>query len=131
MVIACAMMIIMTLVCVVLTYTYISKTILKFPSAKQRRKAFSTCSSHMNIESITYGNCILIYIKPSAKEVNINNCVSVLTTSIASILNLFIYTLSNMQVKQAFNNSIKRIAFFSKNKENTEIMESSYKETFV
>ncbi|XP_053412777.1 olfactory receptor 6C2-like [Nycticebus coucang] len=116
MVIACAVMtFIMTLVCVVLSYIYIIKTILKFPSAQQRKKAFSTCSSHMIVVSITYGSCIFIYIKPSAKEeVDINKGVSVLTTSIAPMLNPFIYTLRNKQVKQALNDSIKRIAFISK-----------------
>ncbi|XP_012609942.2 olfactory receptor 6C2-like [Microcebus murinus] len=115
MVIACAVMtFIMTLVCVVLSYIYIIKTILKFPSAHQRKKAFSTCTSHMIVVSITYGSCIFIYIKPSAKEeVDINKGVSVLTTSIAPMLNPFIYTLRNKQVKQAFNDSIKRIAFLS------------------
>ncbi|KAM6214978.1 olfactory receptor 6C2-like [Rhynchocyon petersi] len=116
MVIACAVLtFIMTLVCVVLSYIYIIKTILKFPSAQQRKKAFSTCSSHIIVVSITYGSCIFIYIKPSAKdEVDINKGVSVLTTSIAPMLNPFIYTLRNQQVKQALNDSIKRIAFLSK-----------------
>ncbi|XP_057558472.1 olfactory receptor 6C2-like [Hippopotamus amphibius kiboko] len=116
MVIACAVMtFIMTLVCVVLSYIYIIKTILKFPSAQQRKKAFSTCSSHMIVVSISYGSCIFIYIKPSAKEeVAINKGVSVLTTSIAPMLNPFIYTLRNKQVKQAFSDSIKKIVFFSK-----------------
>ncbi|XP_012507319.1 PREDICTED: olfactory receptor 6C2-like [Propithecus coquereli] len=116
MVIACAVMtFIMTLMCVVLSYIYILKTILKFPSAQQRKKAFSTSSSHMIVVCITYGSCIFIYIKPSAKEeVDINKGVSVLTTSIAPMLNPFIYTLRNKQVKQAFNDSIKRIAFLSK-----------------
>ncbi|KAM6215063.1 olfactory receptor 6C2-like [Rhynchocyon petersi] len=116
MVIACAVLtFIMTLVCVVLSYIYIIKTILKFPSAQQRKKAFSTCSSHMIVVSITYGSCIFVYIKPSAKdEVDINKGVSVLTTSIAPMLNPFIYTLRNQQVKQALNDSIKRIAFLSK-----------------
>ena len=46
--------------------------------------------------SITYGSCIFIYIKPSAKEeVAINKGVTVLTTSIAPMLNPFIYTLRN------------------------------------
>uniref|UniRef100_A0A8C3WBW9 Olfactory receptor n=1 Tax=Catagonus wagneri TaxID=51154 RepID=A0A8C3WBW9_9CETA len=105
MVIACAVMaFIMTLVCVVLSYIYIIKTILRFPSAHQRKKAFSTCSSHMIVVSIAYGSCIFIYIKPSAKEqVDINKGVSVLTTSIAPMLNPFIYTLRNRQVKQAFS----------------------------
>ncbi|XP_004601953.2 olfactory receptor 6C2-like [Sorex araneus] len=116
MVIVCAVMtFIMTLVCVVLSYIYIIKTILKFPSAQQKKKAFSTCSSHMIVVSMTYGSCIFIYIKPSAKEaVKINKGVSVLTTSIAPMLNPFIYTLRNKQVKEAFSDTIKKITFFLK-----------------
>ncbi|XP_057558933.1 olfactory receptor 6C68-like [Hippopotamus amphibius kiboko] len=113
MVIACAVLtFIMTLVCVVLSYLYIVRTILKFPSVQQRKKAFSTCSSHMIVVSITYGSCIFIYIKPSVKEeVNINKGVSVLMSSISPILNPFIYTLRNKQVKQAFNDSLKKLVF--------------------
>ncbi|XP_001926317.2 olfactory receptor 6C2 [Sus scrofa] len=106
---------IITLVCVFLSYTYIIRTILRFPSVQQQKKAFSTCSSHMIVVSMTYGSCIFIYVRPSAKEeVAINKGVSVLTTSVAPLLNPFIYTLRNKQVKQAFNNSIKRITFLSK-----------------
>ncbi|KAM9229844.1 LOW QUALITY PROTEIN: olfactory receptor 6C2-like [Dugong dugon] len=106
---------IMTLLCVVLSYIYIIETIIiKFPSA-QRMKAFSTCSSHMIVVYMTYGGCIFIYVKLSAKDgVAINKCVALLTTSFAPMLNPFIYTLRNKQVKQAFNDSIKRIAFLSK-----------------
>ncbi|XP_004483117.2 olfactory receptor 6C2-like [Dasypus novemcinctus] len=116
MVIVCAVLtFITTLLCVVLSYIYIIKTILRFPSAQQRKTAFSTCSSHMIVVSITYGSCIFIYVKPSAKEsVAVNKGVIVLTTSIAPMLNPFIYTLRNKQVKQAFNDSIKRIALSSK-----------------
>ncbi|XP_042554881.1 olfactory receptor 6C2-like [Dipodomys spectabilis] len=116
-VVICAVLtLIMTLMCVVLSYIYIIKTVLKFPSAQQRKKAFSTCSSHMIVVSFTYGSCIFIYIKPSAKdEVAINKGVMVLMTSIAPMLNPFIYTLRNKQVKQAFSDSIKRIIIFSKN----------------
>ncbi|XP_037371319.1 olfactory receptor 6C2-like [Talpa occidentalis] len=106
---------IVTLVCVVLSYTYIVKTILRFPSAQQRKKAFSTCSSHMIVVSISYGSCIFIYIKPSAKEgVAMNKVVSILTTSVAPLLNPFIYTLRNKQVKDAFKNTVKQIAFLTK-----------------
>ncbi|XP_072829986.1 olfactory receptor 6C2-like [Vicugna pacos] len=105
---------VMTLLCVVMSYIYIIKTIIKFPSAQQKRKAFSTCSSHMIVVSITYGSCIFIYIKPSAKdEVVINKWVFLLTTSVAPMLNPFIYTLRNKQVKQAFTDLIKRISLIS------------------
>ncbi|XP_008834487.1 olfactory receptor 6C2-like [Nannospalax galili] len=112
MVIGCAVLtFITTLLCVVLSYVYIMKTIIRFPSAQQRKKAFSTCSSHMIVVSITYSSCIFIYVKPSTKDsVAINKGVLVLTTSIAPMLNPFIYTLRNKQVKQAFSDSVKRIA---------------------
>ncbi|XP_014439174.1 olfactory receptor 6C2-like [Tupaia chinensis] len=107
---------IMTLVCVVLSYMYIIRTILRFPSAQQRKRAFSTCSSHIIVVSITYGSCIFIYVKPSAKdEMTINKGVSILTTSISPMLNPFIYTLRNKQVKQAFNDIVKRFLFLSRN----------------
>ncbi|XP_040088764.1 olfactory receptor 6C2-like [Oryx dammah] len=104
-----------TFLCVVLLYIYIIKTITKFPSAQQKMKAFSTCSSHMIVVSITYGSCIFIYVKPSTKdEVTINKCVSLLITSIAPMLNPFIYSLRNKQVKQAFTDLTKRISLISK-----------------
>ncbi|XP_008055743.1 olfactory receptor 6C2-like [Carlito syrichta] len=107
---------IFTLVCVIMSYTYIIRTILRFPSAQQRKKAFSTCSSHIIVVSITYGSCIFIYIKPRAKEgVAMNKMVSLLTTSVAPVMNPFIYTLRNKQVIQAFKDMIKKIASISKN----------------
>jgi olfactory receptor len=126
-VIICAVLtLIITFLCVVLSYIYIIKTILKFPSAQQKKKAFSTCSSHMIVVSITYGSCIFIYIKPSAKEeVAINKRVTVLTTSIAPMLNPFIYTLRNKQVKQAFSDSVKRIMTLFKKERN--VMSNQHK----
>ncbi|XP_019524550.1 PREDICTED: olfactory receptor 6C68-like [Hipposideros armiger] len=112
-ILACAVMtFIITFICVLLSYMYIIRTILKFPSVQQKKKAFSTCSSHIIVVSITYSSCIFIYIKPSAKEeTNINKGVSVLISSISPMLNPFIYTLRNKQVKQGFNDSLKKIAF--------------------
>nr|XP_010992363.1 olfactory receptor 6C2-like [Camelus dromedarius] len=114
-VIICAVLTLnMTLTCVVLSYAYIIKTIFRFPSVQQRKKAFSTCSSHMIVVSLTYGTCIFIYMNPTAKEeVTIKKVVSLLTFSVAPTLNPFIYTLRNNQVKKAFKDLIKRIALLS------------------
>ncbi|XP_074076806.1 olfactory receptor 6C2-like [Macrotis lagotis] len=106
---------IITLFLVFLSYAHIIRTVLRFPSVEQRKKAFSTCSSHMIVVSITYGSCIFIYIKPSAKEgVALNKVVSVLTTSVAPVMNPLIYALRNKQVIQAFKNSVRKIFFLSK-----------------
>ncbi|XP_005663928.1 olfactory receptor 6C75-like [Sus scrofa] len=103
-----------TLTLVILSYTYIVRTILRLPSTSQRKKAFSTCSSHMRVVSLSYGSCIFMYIKPSARErVTLSKGVAVLNTSVAPLLNPFIYTLRNQQVKQAFRNMVQRRAFSS------------------
>ncbi|KAM5173366.1 olfactory receptor 6C74-like [Callospermophilus lateralis] len=103
-----------TLMLVIFSYTNIIRTILRIPSSQQRKKAFSTCSSHMVVVSISYGSCIFMYVKPSAKErVSLNKGIALLSTSIAPMLNPFIYTLRNKQVKDAFKHMIKNIKAFS------------------
>ncbi|XP_049739402.1 olfactory receptor 6C2-like [Elephas maximus indicus] len=114
-VIVCAVLTLnMTLTCVVLSYGSIIRTIFRFPSVQQRKKALSTCSSHMIVVSITYGTCFFIYMNPTAKEkVIINKVVSLLISSVSPTLNPFIYTLRNNQVKKAFKDSFKRFISLS------------------
>ncbi|XP_037703329.1 olfactory receptor 6C76-like [Choloepus didactylus] len=98
-----------TLTLVILSYAFILRTILRIPSAEQRKKAFSTCSSHMIVVSISYGSCIFMYVKTSAREgVAFTKGIAVLNTSVAPMLNPFIYSLRNQQVKQSFKNAVKR-----------------------
>ncbi|XP_036624244.1 olfactory receptor 6C4-like [Trichosurus vulpecula] len=104
---------IFTLVLVIISYAYIMGTIMRIPSAQKRKKAFSTCSSHMIVVSLSYGSCIFMYINPSMKEAAaFNKGVAVLNTSVAPLLNPFIYTLRNQQVKRAFKNMLSRIKVF-------------------
>ncbi|XP_055971566.1 olfactory receptor 6C76 [Sorex fumeus] len=99
-----------TLTLVILSYSYILRTILRIPSAQQRKKAFSTCSSHMIVVSISYGSCIFMYVKTSAKDgVALRKGVAMLNTSVAPMLNPFIYTLRNQQVKQAFRDVVQKL----------------------
>ncbi|XP_027700358.1 olfactory receptor 2AP1-like [Vombatus ursinus] len=99
-----------TLGLVIVSYSNIVQTILRFPSAQQRKKAFSTCSSHMIVISLSYGSCVFMYIKPSAKEdFTFHKEVSMFPTSITPLLNPFIYTLRNKQVIQAFKDLVQKI----------------------
>ncbi|XP_055251121.1 olfactory receptor 6C1-like [Moschus berezovskii] len=104
-----------TLALIILSYTYIIRTILRIPSTIQRTKAFSTCSSHMIVISISYGSCIFMYMNPSAKDrVSLSKGVAVLNTSIAPSMNPFIYTLRNLQVKRAFMDMARKTLLFSR-----------------
>ncbi|NP_001000487.1 olfactory receptor Olr962 isoform X1 [Rattus norvegicus] len=108
---------VVTLVLVSLSYSFIIKTTMNFPSAQQRTKAFSTCTSHMIVVSTMYGSCIFMYIKPSARErVTMSKNVALLYTSIAPLLNPFIYTLRNRQVKEFFWDVLRKTMGFLNNK---------------
>ncbi|XP_049639510.1 olfactory receptor 6C74-like [Suncus etruscus] len=102
-----------TLIMVIVSYTCIVVTILSFSSSTQRKKAFSTCSSHMIVISLSYGSCIFMYVKPSVKQrISFTKGIAVLNTSVAPLLNPFIYTLRNQQVKKAFMNTMQRIVSY-------------------
>ena len=89
-----------TLTLVILSYVFILKTILRIPSPEQRKKAFSTRSSHMVVVSISYGSCIFMYVKTSAKEgVALAKSIAELHTSVAPKLNSLISSLRNQQIK--------------------------------
>ncbi|XP_038601636.1 olfactory receptor 6C74-like [Tachyglossus aculeatus] len=104
-----------TLVLLALSYIAISCTILRLSSTQQKRKAFSTCFSHTVVVSITYGSCIFVYMKPSAKDrVDMTKGVAVLYTTVVPMLNPFIYTLRNQQVKQAIRDLVYRVEFSTK-----------------
>ncbi|XP_055971692.1 olfactory receptor 6C2-like [Sorex fumeus] len=110
-IIICAVFVLFaTLMFVAWSYISIIRTIFRFPSAQQRKKAFSTCSSHMIVVSITYGSLIFIYVKPTGKDVmKINKGITLLATSISPTISPFIYTLRNKQVIQALNDLGKKL----------------------
>ncbi|XP_002717943.4 olfactory receptor 6J1 [Oryctolagus cuniculus] len=98
--------------CVTATcYGHIVHTILHIPSAKERQKAFSTCSSHIIVVSLFYGSCIFMYIRSGkgGQGEGWNKVVALLNTVVTPVLNPFIYTLRNKQVKQVFREQVSKI----------------------
>lgn len=69
----------------------------------------------MIVVSISYGSCIFMYVKTSAKEgVALSKGVAVLNTSVAPMLNPFIYTLRNQQVRQALKDITQKMLLSNK-----------------
>ncbi|KFO27188.1 Olfactory receptor 13G1 [Fukomys damarensis] len=86
----------------VLSYIFIVISILRIPSAEGKRRAFSTCSSHLLVVSVYYCTVIYTYIRPASSfTLNKDKGVSVIYTSVAPTLNPLIYTLRNKDVKVA------------------------------
>ncbi|XP_030042524.1 olfactory receptor 1509-like [Microcaecilia unicolor] len=86
------------------SYTGILSTILKIRSADGRRKAFSTCASHLTVVTLFFAPCVFMYMRPSM-TFPADKVVSVFYTVVTPLLNPIIYTLRNEEVKTA----IKRL----------------------
>ncbi|XP_063158298.1 olfactory receptor 6F1-like [Candoia aspera] len=83
-----------------LSYMYIISTILRIPSTKGRQKAFSTCSSHLAVVIIWYGSTIFLFVKPSKQtSLEKTKVVSIFNLIVVPLLNPFIYTLRNREVR--------------------------------
>ncbi|XP_008834341.1 olfactory receptor 1002-like [Nannospalax galili] len=89
-------------VIILVSYIYIVIAILRIRSADGRRKAFSTCSSHLLAVSILYGTLFFIYVCPNSSfSLDINKVVSLFYTAVIPMLNPLIYSLRNKEVKDA------------------------------
>ncbi|XP_026518918.1 olfactory receptor 12D3-like [Terrapene carolina triunguis] len=96
-----------------LSYLYIiSFLLLKVQSWESRRKAFSTCASHLTVVSLFYGGAILTYVPPSSGESPEWDMMIVLLYSVVTpVLNPVIYTLRNKEVQSALRKNLHRKLF--------------------
>ncbi|XP_074838606.1 olfactory receptor 6F1-like [Carettochelys insculpta] len=86
----------------VVSYICIISTISRIPSAQAWQKAFSTCSAHLIVVTLWFGSCIILFVKPSTTStLDLNKTVTIFSTIITPLLNPFIYTLRNKEVKEA------------------------------
>uniref|UniRef100_UPI000E55F19D olfactory receptor 1-like n=1 Tax=Urocitellus parryii TaxID=9999 RepID=UPI000E55F19D len=87
---------------IILSYARIVSSILRVPSAQGIHKAFSTCGSHISVVSLFYGPVIILYLCPSANNSTVKDTVmSLMYTVVTPMLNPFIYSLRNRDMKGA------------------------------
>ncbi|XP_069817664.1 olfactory receptor 5P81-like [Dendropsophus ebraccatus] len=87
---------------IIMTYICIFFTIFKISSKFGRRKAFSTCSSHLITVCAYYGALITVYMAPSDENsIHINKYRSLLYVVVTPFMNPIIYSLRNHEVKRA------------------------------
>nr|XP_033818243.1 olfactory receptor 13C9-like [Geotrypetes seraphini] len=92
---------------IIFTYIYIIVNIMKIQSADGRRKAFSTCSSHLTVVILFYGTGIGVYMKPRSLMSEKDKIISLVYFVFTPMLNPLIYTLRNSDVVGALRKTIR------------------------
>ncbi|XP_006989783.2 olfactory receptor 5T18-like [Peromyscus maniculatus bairdii] len=93
---------IVTILIIIISYSFILFAILKMNSAEGRQKVFSTCGSHLTGVSIYYGTILFMYMRPSSSyALDHDMIVSTFYAIVTPMLNPIIYSLRNKDVKQA------------------------------
>ncbi|XP_069800278.1 olfactory receptor 1L6-like [Dendropsophus ebraccatus] len=91
---------------ILVSYILIVRAVLKLQTSKGRWKTFSTCSSHLTIVIIFYSTILFMYFRTSSIYFPANDrVISIVISLFIPMLNPFIYSLRNKQVKSA----VKRV----------------------
>ncbi|XP_070452463.1 olfactory receptor 1J21-like [Equus przewalskii] len=107
-----AVVITLPFIYILVSYGLIGATTLKVPSTKGIGKALSTCGSHLSVVSLYYGAIIGLYFFPSYSESNDKDViVAVFYSLVTPMLNPFIYSLRNRDMKGALGNVLSRGKF--------------------
>ncbi|XP_048372560.1 olfactory receptor 6B1-like [Sphaerodactylus townsendi] len=86
----------------VMSYLFIIISICHIPTTQGKRKAFSTCASHLTVVIIFFSTTVFMYARPrKIHPFNLNKIVSIFYAVITPALNPLIYCLRNKEVKEA------------------------------
>ncbi|XP_005560718.3 olfactory receptor 11G2 [Macaca fascicularis] len=84
------------------SYALVLRAVLTVPSAAGRRKAFSTCGSHLTVVSMFYGSVIVMYGSPPSKnEAGKQKIVTLFYSVVTPLVNPVIYSLRNKDMKKS------------------------------
>ncbi|XP_006874050.1 PREDICTED: olfactory receptor 1F1-like [Chrysochloris asiatica] len=90
--------------CILVSYICITCAVLRVPSTQGKWKAFSTCGSHLAVVSLFYGTIIAVYFNPSSHSSETDTVATMMYTVVTPMLNPFIYSLRNKDLKRALRN---------------------------
>ncbi|XP_054980615.1 olfactory receptor 7C1-like [Sorex araneus] len=91
------------------SYTKIISSVLRISSKGGRSKAFSTCVSHLSTVCLFYGTAMGVYLSSAVSQSPRKGAVtSVMYTMVVPMLNPFIYSLRNQDIKRAFQKLLSR-----------------------
>ncbi|XP_062967373.1 olfactory receptor 7G2-like [Cynocephalus volans] len=94
---------------IIFSYIHIASSVLRMPSAGGKYKAFSTCGSHLSVVSLFYGTSFGVYFSSAFTHSTRKSAVaSMMYTVVTPMMNPFIYSLRNRDVKGGLRNLLCR-----------------------
>ncbi|XP_014684975.1 olfactory receptor 7G1-like [Equus asinus] len=95
---------------IIFSYIRIVSSVLRMPSVGGKYKVFSVCGSHLSVVFLFYGTGLGVYISSALINSSRNTAVaSVIYTVVPQMLNPFIYSLRNRDMKVALRKLIDKI----------------------
>ncbi|XP_026347024.3 olfactory receptor 1L8-like [Ursus arctos] len=104
----CSVVLVTPFLCITFSYVRILIAVLRIPSAAGKRKAFSTCGSHLTVVTLFYGSIFYIYLQPLSTYTARDHIATLVYTVLTSMLNPFIYSLRNKDLKQGLRKLMGR-----------------------
>ncbi|XP_040181150.1 olfactory receptor 8D1-like [Rana temporaria] len=105
-------MILMPFVLTFVPYIFIINAILKISTSTGRRKAFYTCSSHLIVVIVLYTTVASQYLTPNlSSTLDSKKLLSLFNAAAVPMLNPFIYSLKNKDVKRALKMTLSKCSF--------------------
>ncbi|XP_059130465.1 olfactory receptor 11G2-like [Peromyscus eremicus] len=90
------------------SYALVMRAVLRVPSAAGRRKAFSTCGSHLTVVSLFYGSVMVMYVSPTSEHTaGMQKVVTLFYSVVTPLINPVIYSLRNKDMKHAMKKLLK------------------------
>ncbi|XP_055989279.1 olfactory receptor 11G2-like [Sorex fumeus] len=84
------------------SYALVLRAVFKVPSAAGRKKAFSTCGSHLAVVSLFYGSVLVMYGSPTSEhDAGTQKIITLFYSVVTPLLNPVIYSLRNKDMKKA------------------------------
>uniref|UniRef100_A0A8C4YC62 G-protein coupled receptors family 1 profile domain-containing protein n=1 Tax=Gopherus evgoodei TaxID=1825980 RepID=A0A8C4YC62_9SAUR len=109
-IVGAAIILILPLLLILVSYTFVISTILKISSAEGRCKIFSTCSSHLIVVTLFCGMALIMYVRlKSSFSPDVNKLLSLFYSVVTPTLNPIIYSLRNKEVKDALRKTGMKI----------------------
>ncbi|XP_043756836.1 olfactory receptor 1A1 [Cervus elaphus] len=99
------------LLCIFISYVRVFSTVLLVPSTKGVLKALSTCGSHLTVVSLYYGTVMGMYFRPLTSYSLKDAVITVMYMAVTPMLNPFIYSLRNRDMKAALGKLFSRRIF--------------------